>query len=117
PLAYTRRCCGRRQRIGLALARLARAEVVVLDEATAQIDGVTEGGIQESSAEVAHGRAVVTIAHRLSTVVGADQILVMDQGRVLARGTHEQLLRSNDRYRGLVAALRISTQAHEAPLG
>ena len=66
---------------------------------------------------VAHDRAVVTIAHRLSTVVDADQILVMDQGRVLARGTHEQLLRSNDRYRGLVAALRISTQAHEAPLG
>ena len=80
-----------------------------MDEATAQVDGITEAAIQETIAEVAKTRAVVTIAHRLSTIIDADQILVMDGGRVTARGTHAQLLGSSELYRDLVAALRIET--------
>lgn len=80
---------------------------VLLDEATAQLDGVTEAAIQRAIAGAASVGAVVTIAHRLSTVLDADQIFVLEAGRLRASGTHDELLGRDELYREFVAALRI----------
>lgn len=103
---------GERQRVALARAVLHAPEVLLLDEATAQVDGLTEAAVHAVIEDLSRDRAVVTIAHRLSTVIDADQILVMEDGRVRARGTHDELLASDELYRDLVAALRISTEVH-----
>ncbi|GAA4482422.1 ABC transporter ATP-binding protein [Rhodococcus olei] len=102
---------GQRQRIALARAIVRRPEVLLLDEATAQIDGRTEAAIQDVITELAQTGAVVTIAHRLSTVIDADTILVMEQGCIRARGTHAELMASDELYRDLVTALRIAPEA------
>ncbi len=110
---------GQRQRIALARALLRRPEVMLLDEATAQVDGLTEAAVHDAIRALAATGAVVTVAHRLSTVVDADTILVMQDGRVRARGTHADLLATDDLYRELVEALRIADapddQAADAP--
>ncbi|MFJ8300003.1 ABC transporter ATP-binding protein [Streptomyces sp. NPDC094447] len=108
PLATANVSGGERQRIALARALLATPDVLLLDEATAQLDGLTEAAVQECVRSRADTGAVVTIAHRLSTVVDADTIVVMEAGRVRARGRHEELLASDGLYRDLVASLRIS---------
>ncbi|MBP1161774.1 ABC transporter ATP-binding protein [Rhodococcus sp. PvR099] len=98
---------GQRQRIALARAIVRRPDVLLLDEATAQVDGRTEAAIHDMIRELSQTGSVVTIAHRLSTVIDADTILVMEHGQVRARGTHLELMESDQLYRELVTALRI----------
>lgn len=103
---------GQRQRIALARAVLAHPEVLLLDEATAQIDGLSESAVHQVIREQARTGAVLTIAHRLSTVIDADTIVVMDQGRVVDLGRHQDLLARCVLYRRLVDSLRLDPPRH-----
>jgi ATP-binding cassette subfamily B protein len=98
---------GERQRVGIARALVARPEVLLLDEATAQLDALTEAAVTAGVRELAATGAVVSIAHRLSTVMDADHIVVLDAGRVRAAGRHSELLATDELYADLIAALRI----------
>ncbi len=92
---------GQRQRISIARAILKDAPLVVLDEATAFVDPENEALIQEAIGSLTEEKTLVVVAHRLSTITGADQILLVEDGRISARGTHEELLERSETYRTL----------------
>jgi ATP-binding cassette subfamily B protein len=89
---------GEKQRVAIARTLLKDPPILILDEATSALDSRTEAAIQETLKSVERGRTSIVIAHRLSTVVDADQIIVLDQGRVIERGTHGRLLRKGGLY-------------------
>ena len=95
---------GERQRIAIARALLKDAPILILDEATSSLDGVNESAIREALKRLAEGRTTITIAHRFSSVVRADRIVVLDEGRVVEAGRHQDLMARRGTYAGLVLA-------------
>ncbi|MFT4262807.1 MAG: ABC transporter ATP-binding protein [Nocardioides sp.] len=108
---------GEQQRLAIARTILRDPQVLVLDEATSALDNTTEREVQAALDELSRGRTTITIAHRLSTVREADQIAVLDHGRVVELGTHEQLLLAGGRYADLVRgglSIQQDVTAHHA---
>jgi subfamily B ATP-binding cassette protein MsbA len=92
---------GQRQRVAIARAILANPKILILDEATSSLDSESEAMIQDGLKALRHGRTTFVIAHRLSTIRSSDQILVLEHGEIVERGTHDELLIANGRYRQL----------------
>ncbi|MQT00550.1 ABC transporter ATP-binding protein [Streptomyces jumonjinensis] len=108
---------GERQRMTIARLLLARQRVVILDEATAHLDNTSEAAVQAALTEALSGRTAVVIAHRLSTVRAADQILVVEGGQIVERGTHEGLLAENGRYAELYRTQFTAAESEGADSG
>jgi ATP-binding cassette subfamily B protein len=101
---------GERQRVGIARAILKNPAILVLDEATSALDSATEQEVQGALDEAAKGRTTLMVAHRLSTVAGADEIIVLDEGEIVERGTHRELLDRGGLYADLWSR---QSRAHE----
>ena len=99
---------GEKQRISIARAILKNAPIVILDEATASVDPENEHLIQAAISELTRGKTLITIAHRLATIEQADQILVVDDGRIVQKGTHDELIQQPGKYLDFI---RIREQA------
>ena len=93
---------GEKQRISIARAILKNAPVIILDEATASLDPENEHLIQEALTELTVGKTVIVIAHRLTTIENADQILVLDDGHIVQKGTHRQLISQEGIYQRFI---------------
>lgn len=93
---------GEKQRISIARAMLKNAPIIILDEATASVDPENEHEIQAAISALVHGKTIITIAHRLTTIESADQILVVEDGRIGQKGTHEELIKEEGLYRHFV---------------
>ena len=93
---------GQAQRLALARAFLKDAPILILDEPTSSLDPETESLLEESTRELMQGRTVITIAHRLNTIFQADQIIVLDEGKIIEQGTHSELLANNGMYASMV---------------
>lgn len=110
---------GQRQRIAIARAVLADPRVLILDDATSAVDPSKEHEIRDAMAEVMDGRTTIVIAHRPATIALADRVVLLDQGRIVAEGPHEDLLAASERYRQVLASaeadLEVSTAAASAP--
>jgi ATP-binding cassette subfamily B protein len=104
---------GEKQRVAIARTILKGPPILVLDEATSALDSYTEREIQDALDRVSRGRTTLVIAHRLSTVVGADEIIVLDKGLIAERGTHQELLASNGLYAGMWNRQREAEEAEQ----
>jgi ATP-binding cassette subfamily B protein len=99
---------GEKQRMAIARTVLRNPPVLVLDEATSALDNETERAVQQALDDLSRGRTTIAIAHRLSTIRDADQILVLDSGRIVERGTHEELLQLGGRYAALLSGAEVA---------
>jgi ATP-binding cassette subfamily B protein len=107
---------GEKQRMAIARTVLRNPPVLILDEATSALDNETERAVQHALDDLARGRTTIAIAHRLSTIRDADQILVLDSGRIIERGTYDELVDLGGRYAALLSGARVDDDgAHVSP--
>ena len=105
---------GERQLLSFARTVAQNPKILLLDEATANIDGETEQSIKEALITLRSGRTTIAVAHRLSTIQDADQILVMSKGKIVQRGTHNELLIQQGHYRDLYLSQQTEEQLHSS---
>jgi len=91
---------GEKQRLSIARAMLKKSQIILLDEATSSLDAETESKIQEAIRLLTKNRTTIVIAHRLSTILNSDKIYVIDSGKVVGEGNHEELLKNSNVYKG-----------------
>jgi ATP-binding cassette subfamily B protein/subfamily B ATP-binding cassette protein MsbA len=104
---------GERQRLGLARALLKRAPILILDEPTSALDAISEEAVFDALRTMREGRTTIVIAHRLSTIRDASRILVLHEGRLIAQGTHDELIASSELYRRMCARLSVGRSLDE----